>query len=631
MNAFLFLFLIININSLDNNLRGQNNNDLLKSEELSDDIIILHTNDVHCGIQDTIGYDGLMLYKKELKKKYKYVLTVDVGDHIQGDIIGLLSKGVDIISIMNEVGYDVAILGNHEFDYGLEALENCSKLLKCGYICSNFCYRKNKAPIYKPYVIKEVGDKKIAFISVLTPLTFLKSFLHTVTDDDGELLYDFLTANENQDLYDRVQEHIDKVRSEGADYVIILDHMGDDEDPNNIHTSIRLISHISGVDAMLDAHTHKVYTKKVKDKNGKEIFLSQTGTKLYNIGVLKIQTDGKITSELVSEVPEPDDKEGAIKVVRNNKERWVDEEMNKFLKKIEDSHSGELNDVIGYSDFDLIINTDPNKDHHKHLTRVAESALGDLVTDAMRNAGKSDVAIITGGSIRNDIHKGNITSLNALSVLPYSNKIMVKEVTGQDILDAVELGMKVLPEFSPRFIQVSGISFKVDLSIPSPVVVDENDMFIKINGKRRVSEVKIGNEDLILDKKYKIALEEYTSNGGGGFTMFTDYEEIDLQILDNESLIKYIKENLNGKIPDSYKNTQGRIRKTNNKDNDKDDDKDDDKNNGNYNVLIVVIISIVTLSLVAVFIFIVIKKKRNEGTINTSDVEPIDENLVGDK
>ncbi len=354
MKVVLLIIFILTINSLDTNLRANNNNnnDTLKEEVLSDDIIILFTNDVHCGIQDSIGYDGLMLYKKELQKKYKYVLTVDVGDHIQGDIIGLLSKGIDIISIMNKIGYDVAILGNHEFDYELEQLQNCSNLLDCGYICSNFCYRKNKTTIFKPYVIKEVGDKKIAFISILTPETLLKSYLHTITDDDGNLLYDFLSGNEYQDLYDKVQDYIKEVKSKGADYVIILDHMGDDDDPKNKHTSEELIYHISGVDAVLDGHTHRVYNKKYKDKTGKETIVTQTGTKLTNIGVLKIQADGKIISELVSEVPEPDDKEGAIKVIRNKKERWVDKDMNDFLQQIIDSHSGELSEVIGYSDFD---------------------------------------------------------------------------------------------------------------------------------------------------------------------------------------------------------------------------------------------------------------------------------------
>ena len=91
-------------------------------QELSDDIVILHINDVHCGVNNTIGYDGFVLYRDDLKTKYKNIITVDVGDHIQGGIIGAISKGNSIIKVMNKVGFDVAILGNHEFDYGIERL-----------------------------------------------------------------------------------------------------------------------------------------------------------------------------------------------------------------------------------------------------------------------------------------------------------------------------------------------------------------------------------------------------------------------------------------------------------------------------------------------------------------------------
>ena len=133
----------------------------LKEEELSDDIIILHTNDVHCGLNEVIGYDGLYLYKKELQKKYKHVLVVDAGDHIQGGSIGTLSKGLDIIDIMNEIGYDVVALGNHEFDYGVDQLQKCKEKLKCGYISANYCYRNNKKPIFSPYKIIDLGEKKL--------------------------------------------------------------------------------------------------------------------------------------------------------------------------------------------------------------------------------------------------------------------------------------------------------------------------------------------------------------------------------------------------------------------------------------------------------------------------------------
>ena len=120
-NSHLFFFIqaicLLSLIKADKIMNKQRNLD-----DLSDDIVILHLNDVHCGINDTIGYDGFVLYREELKKKYKNILTVDIGDHIQGGTIGAISEGSEIIDILNKIGFDVAILGNHEFDYGVEQL-----------------------------------------------------------------------------------------------------------------------------------------------------------------------------------------------------------------------------------------------------------------------------------------------------------------------------------------------------------------------------------------------------------------------------------------------------------------------------------------------------------------------------
>ena len=658
----IIIFLLSEIYSLKPNLKDNKNNDLLTDEEeSSEDIIILHTNDVHCAVSDGIGYDGLMLYKKELEKKYKHVLLVDAGDHIQGDVIGLLSKGKDIIDIMNKVGYDVVTLGNHEFDYGLDNLDNCTKNLKCGYISCNYCYRKNKTSIYEPYVIKEVGNKTIAFIGVITPQTLIKTYLNNIVDEDGNKLYDFLEGNSSQELFERVQNHIDEAKSEGADYVILLNHLGNEGDALNKYTSAELLSHIKDVDVMIDGHTHQVYNLTNKDKNGKEVIMSQTGTKLNNIGVLKIKADNTITSEIISEVPEPNGIEGAVSVKRNNKDRWIDKEMNDFINGLKDSHSDELNEKIGYTDFSLIINGDENKDHHKHLTRSEETTLGNLIADSLRNAGKNDtdIAIISAGTIRDDLLKGNITYLNIISILPYSNDIIVKEISGQDVLDALELSMRFLPEKSPRFAQVSGISFKVNISIPSSVEVDENEVFVQVKGKRRVSNVKIGKEDLVLDKKYKIAFDNYIGNGGDGYSMFEKSEELySTLIVDNQAVINYIKDTLNGTIPVSYNKTEGRIVIISTEDKDKEDDdstnpsddpekkdKEDDnptnpsdnpenkdKENGNSSddhillLAIIISISVVLLIIIIFIIYIKVNRKKHENDMKT-DIENLNSKL----
>ena len=530
--------------------------------ELSDDIIILHTNDVHCGIMDKIGYDGLMLYKKELQKKYKYVLTVDVGDHIQGGTIGLISKGEDIINIMNEIGYDVAILGNHEFDYGVEQLDKCKSKLNCSYICANYCLTKDKKPIYDPYKIIEVGTKKIAFIGVATPQTISKTFLHEILDETNgnKIKYDFLTDNNGEELYSTIQNYITEVKGKGANYVIILAHLGNDGDAQYEFTSDGFLAHIEGVDAMLDGHTHRVYSKTSKDKTGKDIPLCQTGTKLANIGVLKIAADGTITSELISEVPEPDDKTSALSVKRGDINRWVDKDMNDYLGGIEALHADELNEVIGKVDFDMKINADSSGDSKKQISRSEEVSLGDLVADAIRAAGNGEIGLINAGSIRADLFNGEITYGEVLNVLPFSADIIVKEIPGKNILDALELGVMHLPGKSSIFLQVSGISFKVNATFASSVEVTSDGTFKGVRGERRVYDVKVGNVALDENKKYRISFDNYIAGGGDGFSMFSEFEEIaSTSKTDNQAFITYITNDLKGVIPEQYRTSANRI------------------------------------------------------------------------
>ena len=123
------------------------------ADEKSNDIVILHTNDVHCGVSDGLGYAGVAAYKAEMEQTHSYVTLVDCGDAVQGAPIGLLSAGSYLVDIMNEVGYDFATFGNHEFDYKLPRLAELAKQAKYQYLSCNFKYiGKGTSNIaYKPY------------------------------------------------------------------------------------------------------------------------------------------------------------------------------------------------------------------------------------------------------------------------------------------------------------------------------------------------------------------------------------------------------------------------------------------------------------------------------------------------
>ena len=539
-------------------------------DEKSDDIIILHTNDVHCGVRDTIGYDGLMLYKKQLEKKYKNVILVDAGDHIQGGTIGIITNGMAIIEMMNLLDYQAVTLGNHEFDYGIEQLKECENSLNSSYISINYCFHKNKTSIYPSYKVINISDTKIGFIGVATPQTLSKTYLITLLDDEGNPIYDFLTENKSKELYDRIQETIDTLKNEEkVDYIIILGHLGIGGDALEENTSAGVVKNLKGVDAFIDGHSHLVYSQTTPDKEGKNAILAQTGTKLVNIGVLTIHKNGTLTHENIKKVPyDPDLADETLNVTRNKEEVYVDKEMNKFINDTYDSFSEVLNTVIGYTSFPLTVykNASESMESHTQLSRTGENALCNLVSDSFREKGNADVTILNAGSVRSDINQGNITYQDVINTMPFSNDILVKEISGQTILDALEFGVRNYPVPTPRFPQVSGITYKIDTSINSSVVVNENEMFQSVDGERRVYNVKINGTDLDLNKNYTIASSSFILGGGDGYTMFSDCPIIKTAFgVDNEVLLDYIMDDLGGVIPSKYQTTQSRIVKTNGK------------------------------------------------------------------
>ena len=535
----------------------------LLEEENSDDMIILHTNDVHCGITDNIGYDGLMLFKKELQTKYEHVILVDAGDHIQGAAIGLLSYGSDIIKIMNELEYDASTIGNHEFDYKLEQLYKLREQFNHNYVNAHFCFRKNKTTVFEPYKIVEAGNKKIGFIGVLTPLTLTKTYLHTLVDEDGNYIYDFLTERQGLEFYEAIQKYINELREiEHVDYVIILSHLGLSAEQEE-YSSEALLRNIEGVDAIIDGHSHQVYSEIRKDKTGKNVIIAQVGTKLSNLGALTL-SNGTVKSEIISEVPIFQGYEYYKKVTRDGKDRYVDPDMKKFLEDLINSHEEEIKEFVGYTDFDMIT----IDDKAGTVSRNRENNLCDLVADSIRNYYYSDIGFLNSGGVRNNIYKGNITVGDILTILPFSNKVVQLTVPGRDILDTIEYGMKNLPNNSGKFLQVSGLKFKVYDNIPSPVKVDDFDNYVKIEGERRVFDVFVGNEKLDINKNYTVSLPDFMAEGGDGYTMFTNYKVTnDSQGFISDICKNYIQKELNRRIPDIYKTNQDRIVKMQKKNN----------------------------------------------------------------
>lgn len=511
------------------------------------DIVILYDNDAHCNVD---GYASISALKKDMLAKTDYVSVVSSGDFAQGATIGALSKGTNIVDIMNKVGYDVITLGNHEFDYQLDQLKFLTNLFDGKVVSCNFMdLRKNKT-VFKSYTIKNYGNKKVAFVGISTPETITTSTPTYFQNKKGEFIYGFCGDASGKALYDRVQKAVNAAKKAGADYVVALAHLGTDGITKQ-WTSTSVIANTTGIDVLLDGHSHNTYAGSVvKNKNGKDVIVSSTGTKFANIGKLLITKKGKISAQLVS-----------LKDYTK-----TDDTVTNFIADVKKGYSAEISRVIGKTGVEL---TTLNPTTGKRAVRNTETNLGDFCADALRYVLGADIAIMNGGGIRDNIAKGEITYNSFLSVFPFNNMGCVMEVTGQQILDALELGAKNYPAESGGFLQVSGMTYEINSEIPTSVVVDSTGMFQSVSGAYRVQNVRVLNsktgkyEKLDLKKKYSLAGINYTlKNSGDGFTMFKGCKVLKDEVaVDSEILIRYLTENLQGTVGDAYSNPagQGRI------------------------------------------------------------------------
>ena len=244
------------------------------------DIVVLYTNDVHCGVDDNIGYAGLALYKRQMQRETPYVTLVDAGDAIQGAPIGTISDGGYITEIMNKVGYDFAIPGNHEYDYGMDRFLELAGQLACGYTSCNFMNLRTGTTVFAPYRMFTYGDTSVAFVGATTPESFTKSTPAYFQDAGGNYIYGFCEDDSGQGLYNQIQAAADSARGAGADYVILVGHLGENGVTDR-WSSDRIIGNTRGIDAVIDGHSHEtVPGKTVKNADGRDIPITQTGTKL---------------------------------------------------------------------------------------------------------------------------------------------------------------------------------------------------------------------------------------------------------------------------------------------------------------------------------------------------------------
>lgn len=523
------------------------------SSGMQKDLVVFYTSDVHCGVDTGWGYAGLYEIKQSLSKDYN-VLLVDDGDAIQGEPIGTMTTGESLIDLMNATGYDVAIPGNHEFDYGMDRFLELAEKANYPYISCNF--NKEGELVFKPYVIREFDGVKIAFVGVTTPMTLRTSTPKYFMNDEGEFIYGFFQDEDGSALYAAVQKAVDDARAEGANYVILMAHLGNESECSPWMYN-QVIENTTGIDAILDGHSHDTDQVVLKNKDGEDVVRSACGTKFEAVGALWIKSDGSVSSELFSwdsSISAPD-----LLGLQN--------EVSEVLAVETDELNQALATVVAKTSVDLIIN-DPEATTEDgkpvRIIRNAETNLGDLCADAyLDQAGDADIAFVNGGGIRVSINKGDITLNDILKVHPFGNSLTVIEVTGQQVLDALEWSVHALPGEFGGFNHVAGMTYEVDVTIPTPCQ-EENTMFNGIDDsmERRVRNVLIGGEPLDPEKTYKLASHNYQLlDYGDGYTMYDGSPVLQESVkLDNQVLIDYITDTLGGIVGDGYTDPYGQGR-----------------------------------------------------------------------
>ena len=503
------------------------------TKDLTGHIVILHTNDVHGGIA---GYAKLAAAKESYTASGAYTLLVDAGDYIQGDPTVSASQGKTAIELMNSTGYDAATVGNHEFDYGYANLKTISAQANFPILAANVQY--NGATAFDSHTIFTAANgKKIGVFGLETPETATKAHPAKIQG---------VTFVGGQDMMKLAQAEVDTLKAAGCDYVLCLGHLGIDAESTG-NRSIDVLNAVTGIDVFIDGHSHSTLDQIKAATNGTgkvgNAYLTSTGTKLANVGVVDIAPDGTITT---SNVP-------LDTLTAENADTAA------VIQRIQQQIDADYGAVFAQSEVQL--------NGEKAQVRTGETNLGDLITDAMLwQAGtlgeKVDAAISNGGGIRASLSVGGLTKKDINTVLPFGNTLYLVKLTGAQLLEALEASTCSLPESIGAFPQVSGIEYTVNTG--AKFSSTENypaSTYGKPNAVNRVTIQRVGGAAFDPAETYTIVTNDFLGAGGDTYYTFKSSPVgYDTGVPLDEVLMDYITAQCKGTITKAaYGQTAGRI------------------------------------------------------------------------
>lgn len=507
----------------------------------SDDIVILFTGDV-CGKADeNLGYAGLAAYRNEKQISNKYVAVVDAGDAVSGTLLASVSRGRYIVEAMNLAGYTAAVPGVREFDYGVSHFRNIlAEEAVHSYVSCNYIYASTGSVVFSPYRMVTFGEKKVAFLGISDPLTMSKNS-EAFQAAGGSAVYSFCSENGGQELYERVQSGINQAKAAGADYIIAVGYLPYANSGNAVspYSAAAVIKNTEGIQAFIQGGSRTaVVGEKLTDKNGNTVLLSSAGAGLEHFGQLVISGNKTITASMISNY-------GLRDIFTRD-----------GIEALKTSYNAELSTAFASTSSRLeATDTSGNRTIDKK-----ETNLGDLCADAYRSATGADIALVESGEIRTSLPVGSISYKDITKVLPQGRSLCVSEVSGADLMDALEMSARMYPNQNSGFLQISGLTYDIQETVIPSVSLDGMGNFSGITGEYRVTNIMINGKELDLFGTYTVAGTENLLGGETGYTMFTNGTVKKTAVTtDQQALITYISNDLKGSIGSLYGKSQGRV------------------------------------------------------------------------
>ncbi len=433
----------------------------------SSDLRILHVNDFHgfaeayqpLGSQELLGGAAYLGSRVKARRLEKPTLLLAAGDMIQGSNWANMFQGKSVVELMNAMRFDAMVLGNHEFDFGREALKKRISEATFPVLGANVKGLEH----LKPFVILEPGGLRVAIIGVVTEETPVSTHPRNVTG------LRFLPAAE------AVEKYVKELRNR-VDIIIVLSHIG--------HGADRMLAEkVKGIDVIVGGHTHTRVLSPVRIGSTLIVQAWEHGKAL---GVLDLKTrDGKIA--------EYDGHLEDVKPLPGREDRQILAVVEKYRQKVD----AVLSARIGETEADL----------DGENVRRRETNLGNFVADSLLKASKADAVIINGGAIRTSIKKGEVRVKDVYSALPFSNYIVAIRLTGKQVVEALEHGVAGIEDGEGWFPQVAGLSFKYSPSGAKGA---------------RIREILIAGQPVNPGKEYTIATNDFLAVGGDGYKAFAD-------------------------------------------------------------------------------------------------------------